>query len=284
MRRANPVFSGVYPMVLRATLLILLAFLAQTASTAEPKKLLLLSHGADGHPVSTHEYVAGQQILAKLLRDVPELKITQLRADGDWHEGPGVLDKTDHCVLFVSEGAKWVNGDPARRDAFRRLAERKGGLSVLHWGMATRDAANIDVFVQLFGACHGGPDRKYKVLETKCTPATDHAATSELQPFTIKDEFYYALKRDPNQELKSILTIRIEERDEMVAWAWERKDGGRSFGFAGLHFHANWERPEYQKLVAQSVLWTMQLAQPKKFPAALTEADFRLAETPAKSK
>ena len=40
-------------------------------------------------------------------------------------------------------------------------------------------AEQIDVFVQLFGACHGGPDRKYKVLETKCTPATDHAATSE---------------------------------------------------------------------------------------------------------
>lgn len=271
-------------MVLRAMLLFMLAFLAPTAGAAAPKKLLLLSHGPDGHPVSTHEYVAGQQILAKLLRDVPDLQITQLRADGDWHDGPAMLDKTDHCVLFVSEGAKWLNSDPGRRDAFRRLAERKGGLSVLHWGMGTRDAANIDVFVQLFGACHGGPDRKYKVLETKCTPAPNHAATSGMQDFTVNDEFYFALKRDPNQDLKALLTARINDRDEMVAWAWERKDGGRSFGFSGLHFHANWERPEYQKLVAQSVLWTTQLPQPTTFPATLTEADSRLPETPAKKK
>jgi hypothetical protein len=268
-------------MVLRATLLFLLILSAAVAGAAEPQQLLLLSHAPDGHPVSTHEYVAGQQILARLLREVPNLKITQLRADAEWRDGPAVLDKTDHCVLFVSEGAKWVNGDPARRDAFRRLAERKGGLSVLHWGMGSRGAANIDVFVQLFGACHGGPDRKYKVLETKCTPAPDHAATSGMQDFTIKDEFYYALKRDPNQELKALLTARIDDRDEMVAWAWERKDGGRSFGFSGLHFHANWERPEYQKLVAQSVLWTTQLPQPKTFPAMLTKDDFRLPEAPA---
>jgi len=269
-------------MLVRTFVAILFANVLTTLNAAEPQRLLLLSQGPDGHPVSTHEYVAGQQILARLLRDVPELQITQVRADGDWSGGPAVLDKADHCVLFVSEGAKWVNGDPARRNAFRRLAERKGGLSVLHWGMGTRDEANIDVFVQLFGACHGGPDRKYKVLETKCSPASDHGATAGLQPFTIKDEFYYALKRDPNQELKALLTARIEDREEMVAWAWDRKDGGRSFGFSGLHFHANWERPEYQKLVAQSVLWTTRLPQPKEFPAELKASDFQLSAQPAK--
>ncbi|WP_254509790.1 ThuA domain-containing protein [Anatilimnocola floriformis] len=251
-------------------------------SAVEPRRLLLLSQGPDGHPVTTHEYVAGQQILARLLRDVPDLLITQVKADVDWKDGPAVLDKTDHCVLFVSEGAKWVNSDPARREAFRRLAGRKGGLSVLHWGMGTKEAENIDVFVQLFGACHGGPDRKYKVLEAQCTPASDHPATAGMQPFKQKDEFYYAFKQDPNQELKSLLTARIDDREEMIAWAWQRKDGGRSFGFSGLHFHANWKQPEYQRLVAQSVLWTTQLPQPKEFPAKLTDADFQLPDSPKK--
>lgn len=252
----------------------------------EPTKLLLLSSAPDGHPVTTHEYVAGQQILARLLRDVPNLEITQVKAEGDWRDGPEVLAKADHCVLFVSEGAKWVNADPARREAFKKLAERKGGLSVLHWGMGSKDAENIDVFVQLFGACHGGPDRKYKVLEAKCTPATDHPATLGMKSFSQKDEFYYALKHDPNnKDLKSLLTARIDDREEMVAWAWERKDGGRSFGFSGLHFHANWQQPEYQRLVAQSVLWTTQVPQqPLEFPAKLTAADFQLPEAPAKKK
>jgi hypothetical protein len=259
--------------------LVGLIVLPGLAAAEEPKQLLLLAQGPDGHPVSTHEYIAGQQILAKLLSNVPQLKITVVKADGDWPDGPATLDKADHCVLFVSEGAKWVNADPARREAFRRLAARKGGLSVLHWGMGTRDAANIDPFVQLFGACHGGPDRKYKVLETKCTPAADHPATKGIEPFQLKDEFYYALKRDPeNKDLKPLLTARIDDQEEMVAWAWERKAGGRSFGFSGLHFHANWKNPAYQMLVGQSVLWTMQVTPPADFPAKLTEADFQLPE------
>lgn len=249
---------------------------------AEPQRLLLLAQGPDGHPFTTHEYVAGQQVLARLLRDVPRLTITQVLADGEWSEGPEIIDRADHCVLFVSEGAKWVSSDPARRDAFRRLAERKGGLSVLHWGMGTRDAKHVDAFVQLFGACHGGPDRKYKFLETSCTPTPDHPTTRGLKPFTIKDEFYYAFKRDPNnKELQSLLTARIDDREEMVAWAWERKDGGRSFGFSGMHFHANWERREYQKFVAQSVLWTTRIEPPADFPAPLTAEDFKLPEPPA---
>lgn len=245
----------------------------------EPRNVLLLAQKPDGHPVTTHEYVAGQQLLAKLLRDVPQIKLTIAHADGDWSEGPATLEKADHCVLFVSEGAKWLNSNPARREAFRRLAARKGGLSVLHWGMGSKDAENIEPFVQLFGACHGGPDRKHKVVEAKCTPAADHPVTRGIQPFTLKEEFYYALKRDPeNKDLKSLLTARIDDQDEMVAWSWERKDGGRSFGFSGLHFHANWKEPSYQKLVAQGVLWTTQIAPPPEFPAKLTESDFQLPD------
>ena len=44
---------------------------ASLGAAEQPAKLLLLSQGPDGHPVSTHEYVAGLEILGKLLRDVP---------------------------------------------------------------------------------------------------------------------------------------------------------------------------------------------------------------------
>jgi hypothetical protein len=41
-----------------------------------------------------------------------------------------------------------------------------------------------------------------------------------------------------------------------MAWAFERPQGGRSFGFTGGHFHWNWGRPEVRKLVANAILWT----------------------------
>jgi hypothetical protein len=264
--------------------IVLLACALTSALNAQDqsRNLLLLAQGPDGHPRTTHEYVAGQQVLAKLLREVPDLKITIVNADGEWPDGPEVLSKADHCVLFVSEGAKWLNASPARRGAFQKLAKRKGGLSVLHWGMGTKEAVNIDPFVQLFGACHGGPDRKHKVVEASCTPASGHPATTGVKEFKIKEEFYYALKQDPNNKsLTSLLTAKIDDRDEMVAWAWERPDGGRSFGFSGLHYHAHGQDVNYQRLVSQSVLWTMKVKPPQEFPTKLGKADFELPEPAA---
>ena len=48
----------------------------------------------------------------------------------------------------------------------------------------------------------------------------------------------------------------------MAAWSWERADGGRSFGFVGLHFHSNWQLPAYRRFVAQGVLWSLKLPIP----------------------
>ena len=61
----------------------------------------------------------------------------------------------------------------------------------------------------------------------------------------------------------SLLTARIDDDDEVVCWSWERPDGGRSFGFVGLHFHSNWQRPEYRRLAVQGVLWTLGFPVPK---------------------
>src|SRR5262245_24329114 len=181
---------------LLAACTLLIGFGLARAEDAPAKRLLLLSQGPDGHPTGTHEYVAGQRVLAKCLARVPRLEITLVRADGDWLEGPELFAKADGVVVFVSEGAKWLNADPKRRASFAELAKRGGGLAVIHWGMGTKDAAHIEPFVSLFGACHGGPDRKYKFLETNVrVAAKDHPITAGLADFEIKEEFYYELKR-----------------------------------------------------------------------------------------
>jgi hypothetical protein len=244
---------------------VCLGLVVPSASADGPKKLLLLAQGPDGHPPQTHEYVAGFKILQKILKDVPGLETTLVRADEPWREGPELLAKADGAVLFLAEGAKWLHQDPRRLAAFQKLAERRGGLVGLHWAIGTRDAKNIDGFVRLLGACHGGPDRKYKVLATQAKIADPkHPIATGISDFKVRDEFYYFLKRvKPAEDIRPILRARIDGEDEMVAWAWERPDGGRSFGFSGLHFHDNWRLPEYRRLVAQGVLWSLRLPIPK---------------------
>jgi len=224
---------------------------------AKPQRLLLLYQKPDGHPPTTHEYLQGLTRLQTLLRETPKLDVRLVPADEPWTDGPELLDGADGCVLFLSEGAKWVSADPARLAALQRFAERRGGLVCLHWGMGTKSAEPIAAYVKLFGGCHGGPDRKYKVAEMELRQTSSpHPITRGVTAVTVNEEFYYALKwADPKPT--PLMEAVIEGEAYAVSWAWNRPDGGRSFGFSGLHFHANWDRPEYRRLVTQGVLWTL---------------------------
>lgn len=244
--------------------LVVLADEAPSASA--PKRLLLLGQSPDNHAKTLHEYLPGLRVLSKCLEKIPGIETTLVRADEPWTEGPALLSKADGAVVFLSEGAKWASADPRRLDALAALAQRGGGLSVLHWGMGTRDATNIDAFVKLLGGCHGGPDRKYKVLEAAEFQPADrkHPILTGIDPFTLREEFYYALKfAAPTGSVHPLVQVPIDGKLETVGWSWERTDGGRSFGFSGCHFHENWRLPAYRRLVTQAVMWTLKLPVPK---------------------
>jgi len=237
------------------------------AGAAETKTLLLLGQSPDSHPASTHEYMAGVERLAKLLAPTPGLKVRVVKADEPWTEGPELLAAADGAVLFLSEGAKWIQSDPRRYEAFTRLAARGGGLVALHWAIGTRPAEPIEPFLKLFGGCHGGPDRKYQVVETDVRVAEPkHTIAAGIDGFRVRDEFYYRLKFvqpagafQPTSTVQPVLQAVIDGQPETIAWAWQRPDGGRSFGFSALHFHDNWNVREYPKLLTQAALWTLKL-------------------------
>jgi hypothetical protein len=42
---------------------------------------------------------------------------------------------------------------------------------------------------------------------------------------------------------------------EHVAWAYERPDGGRGFGFTGGHWHWSWASNDFRKLVLNGLVW-----------------------------
>ena len=48
-----------------------------------------------------------------------------------------------------------------------------------------------------------------------------------------------------------------------TAWAREREDGGRGFGFTGGHFHWTWGHDQFRKLVLNAIVWTAKAEVPK---------------------
>ncbi|MFT5326058.1 MAG: type 1 glutamine amidotransferase [Planctomycetaceae bacterium] len=246
---------------------LLVVFVRPIASFADdkPQRLLLIGQAPDGHPPGTHEYRAAASLFSKMLAPMDRLQTIAVSADGDWSEGPELLDGAHAAVVFVSEGAKWLQGDAKRLAAFQALAKRGGGLICLHWGMGTREAKFIPAWVDLFGGCHGGPDRRYKVADVKTQLATpSHPILRGVSPIEVHEEFYFKLKwAQSAEQITPLIKVRIEEEDHTVGWAWERPDGGRSFGFSGLHFHENWKLESYQRMLAQSVRWVLKREIPK---------------------
>lgn len=234
---------------------------ANSAETAQ-KRILLLGQSPDGHPRATHEYMPGMKVLGACLEQIAQVKPVVINADDPWTEGPKLLADADGVVLFVSQGAKWIQDDPRRFQAFAKLADRGGGMVVLHWGMGAKEAKYVQGFVSMFGGCHGGSDRKYKVLENADVeiPSESHPVVRGIEPFGLREEFYYRLKFvKSDSAITPLLQTQVEGNVETVCWAWERPSGGRSFGFSGGHFHSNWSRPEYRRLLTQAVLWTVDL-------------------------
>jgi type 1 glutamine amidotransferase len=226
-------------------------------TAARKLSLLLIGQGPDGHPPKTHEYMDGLKVIQEELSGAEGITVTLVKADGAWKEGPELLGRCDAAVLFVAEGAAWLDREPARREALAAMLKRGGGLVVLHWAMGSKKAGPVKPFVELAGGCHGGPDRKYAVVDTQVSIADPaHPITRGLKGFKIKDEFYYKLKLAPGAT--PLVKADIDGEAHAVAWAYmPGPERGRAFGFSGLHFHANWKRAAYRKLIKQAVLWAL---------------------------
>jgi type 1 glutamine amidotransferase len=113
-----------------------------------------------------------------------------------------------------------------------------------------------------------------------------HPITNGVVPFKLSDEWYYHMRfKDNMQGVTPILTATPpastlsrpdgpHEGNEAVrkalgtpqhmAWATERPDGGRAFGFTGGHYHKNWGDGNVRKLVLNSILWTAKIKVPAK--------------------
>ncbi len=126
-----------------------------------------------------------------------------------------------------------------------------------------------------------------------------HPISNGVNPFSTNDEWYYHMRfKRGMQGVTPILTdlpppetmnrgegphagnpdvkreVLEEKKPQHVAWAVERPDGGRGFGFTGGHYHKGWANDEQRKLVLNAILWTAKVEVPAKgVESKLTAAD-----------
>ncbi len=252
--------------------LLLLGAAGAGAAKARAKKVVFIA-GTKSHGPGDHEYEKGCRLLAECLRTSPNLRgvRAEVHTDG-WPSDPRTLDDADSIVVFCDGSDHRESDHPLlhgdRLETLAKQMRRGAGLVVLHYTVFVPGRRGGPEFLEWVGGYFdyetgSGKPPWYSKIRTAATtpvPATpSHPVSRGLAPFPLREEYYYNIRfREPDPRRVPILTTEIpgESTPQTVAWAVERKDGGRGFGFTGGHFHSNWQVPNFRKMVLNAIAWT----------------------------
>lgn len=280
--------------VLRRLLVAACVMLVADCLHATPKKIVLIG-GAPSEGPARHDYGNGIRLLAGFLQATPAARRGEIAVasypDG-WPADPRAFDAVAAVVLYFDGDAKHPLRDAAHRRQFEALMQRGVGLVALH--QATTVPAGDDVTgLQrwLGGARFGMTDRTTET--TLLQPAIPtHPVARGVQTFAYRDEFYPTIRFAPSGRITPILTATlhaqyrggqavVESQPELatVAWAYQRPDGGRSFGFSGAHYLVALDQPMLRRTLLNAMLWSAGLeVPPEGASGGAADAATRIAE------
>jgi type 1 glutamine amidotransferase len=255
------------------------AAVAQTQALRQtdtsPRRLVMIA-GRPSHGPGQHEHNAGVALLQRCLQNVPGIQA--VAHFGGWPSDPNALDGADAILIYADGGG----GHPAiQEDRLQQLGrhmDRGVGLAALHYAVEVPVETGGQEFTRWLGGHYETNYSVNPIWVAQYEGFPVHPITRGVQPFSTRDEWYFSIRFRPGMEgVTPILQARPsdETRDgpyvsprgpyphiqaakgqvETMAWAVERPDGGRGFGYTGGHFHENWGNSEARKLVLNALVW-----------------------------
>lgn len=238
------------------------------------KKIVLIA-GAQSHGPGDHEFSAGSRILKKCLDQLPNV-VTSIYFQG-WPKDASAFDNADAIVFYMDGGAGHpvIQGDHLIQ--INKLAKQGVGIACVHYAVEIPRDRGGPEFLDWMGGYFEANWSVNPHWTAKFEKLPEHPITRGVKPFEINDEWYYHMRFRENLEgVTPILTAippasTLDRPDgphsgnptvrskigqpQHVAWAAERDDGGRGFGFTGGHFHKNWGDDNFRKVVLNALLW-----------------------------
>jgi type 1 glutamine amidotransferase len=263
--------------------LVLLSF-SLNPLLAEGKKVVFIA-GPPSHGPAEHEHRAGCLLLKSCLDQGSG--VTSVVYSNGWPDNPTTAFADAATLVIYSDGG---DGHPLLRDGRLQIIGdliKKGvGLVCLHYAVEPTKEKGEQEFLDWIGGCF---ELNWSVNPTWTADfqaLPQHPITRGVNPFKIHDEWYFYMRfRDGMEGVTPILnavappstmnradgphegnpavraSVESSEAQHM-AWAFERPDGGRGFGFTGGHYHKSWGNDNVRKLVLNAILWTAKIEVP----------------------
>lgn len=258
-------------------------FSAGVVSMAADAKIVLCA-GSPSHGAREHEFRAGCLLLAECLSRVPG--VSTVVASNGWPADVRVFDDAAAVILYADGGSGHPAIRPERLKLLNELAGKGVGIGATHYGVEV--PAGEPGFAMLNWT--GGYFEMFwsvnPTWEATFTTLPEHPITRGVKPFKINDEWYYHMRFAPNMEGVTPILSALPPKETLdrpdgphsgnpfvraavrrgeaqhLMWAYERKNGGRGFGFTGGHYHKNWAQDDFRKLVLNGILWIAKVEVP----------------------
>lgn len=243
------------------------AWTAGLEPVTDSRKIVFIA-GTPSHAKGEHDWDKDATLLKESLDASPNAGTfeTSIHFDG-WPKDPDALAGADAIVLLSDGLEGHPLAQPARLEQMRTLVEDGCGLVCIHYAVAAAPGAEPEFLEWIGGYWEKGYSMN-PMNTTEVVPgAPEHPICRGWKPFTARDEFYFRIRfRENDDRLVPIATAMLPKdapAKETIAWAVERKDGGRGFGFTGAHFHKNWRIEPFRKMVLNAIVWAARAAVPE---------------------
>ena len=239
----------------------------------EGAKKIVMVAGTPSHGPKQHEFNAGVLLLKKCLDPLPQV-VAAAYLNG-WPKDPSAFDNADAILLYMDGGGGHPLIKERRVEEIGRLMKRGVGLACAHYAVEIPKDKGGPELLDWIGGYY---EREYSInphwtADFRSLP--EHPITRGVKRFAINDEWYFNMRfpegRHPTSILEATPPDKIRGtpaakaypgRSEIVAWAVERADGGRGFGFTGGHNHVNWGNEQFRKLFLNALVWTAKIEVP----------------------
>jgi hypothetical protein len=262
-------------------------------------KIVILAGAPSSKPMA-HEYFAGCALLTDWLRAQPGVWPVMARG---WPKDERVLEGARCIVYYGDGGGKQPFAEPGRWATLARLMAGGTGLVLLHQAMDFPLGADGAAVKGWLGAVFHSDIGSRGHWDMEFNDIAAHEVTRGVKPFAAPaDGWLYNLHFAPGatpllrgavpDKSRSTADARKHAgRAEVIAWAHQRPEGGRGFGFTGADIHQSWTYSSQRTLVLNGILWSAGLPVPAGGvqvgldPAALERnLDDKPAPAPAKAK
>lgn len=264
--------------------LLAAAVVLNVNALAADKKIVFIA-GVASHGPGEHEHRAGCLLLKSCLDQAGG--VTSVVYSNGWPADATAFDGVAAIVIYADGGGGHPFLQGERLKTIGALMDKGVGLACLHYAVEPTKENGEKEFLDWIGGAFeiNWSVNPHWVAEFKTLPK--HPVTRGVNPFKIRDEWYFHMRfRDGMQCVTPILSAVAPEstmerpdglhsgnpavreavkrgEPQHMAWAVERADGGRGFGFTGSHFHRNWGNDEFRKLVLNAILWVAKADVPK---------------------